>query len=72
MTPKVVIHLAELETIQTQQACWHPLLPHAVIAKKFPVRHRSNGKGIDISFADMALLSQSMSFIEFDDGLIVE
>jgi hypothetical protein len=72
VTPKVVIHLAALERIQMQQACWHPLLPHAVIAKKFPVRHRSTGKGVDISFADMALLSQSMSFIEFDEGLIVE
>ena len=54
------------------EACWHPLLPHAVIAKKFPVRHRSTGKGVDISFANMTLLSQSLSFIEFDEGLIVE
>jgi hypothetical protein len=30
------------------------------------------GKGLEISFADMVLLGQSMSFIEYDEGLIVE
>ena len=70
--PTIAIQLAKLEEIRTDQPCWHPLLPHAVIAKGFPIRDRMSGKGLDISFADMALLSQSMSFTEYDNGLILE
>lgn len=68
----LTIRMKEFEEIQIDRPCWHPLIPHAVIAKGFPIRHRKAGKGLDISFADMALLSQSMSFTEYDEGLIVE
>lgn len=70
--PKIAIRMANLEPLQTDQPCWHPLLPHAVIAKGFPIGDRMHGKGLEISFADMTLLSQSMSFTEYDGGLIVE
>jgi hypothetical protein len=68
----IAIRIAELEEIQTDQLCWPSLLPHAVIAKGFPIRDRTAGKGLEISFPDMAMLSQSMSFTEHDNGLIVE
>lgn len=72
-TPKnIAIRMAELEEIPRDQACWHSLLPHAVVAQGFPIRGRTAGKGLEISFPGMAMLSQSMSFTEHDDGFIVE
>jgi hypothetical protein len=68
----VSIRLAILEQIATEEYCWHSLLPHAVIAKGSPIRSRVVGKGLEISFANIALLAQSMSFTEYDEGLIVE
>ncbi|KAN0095173.1 hypothetical protein V8E51_015884 [Hyaloscypha variabilis] len=70
--PRIAICLEELQPLYIEEPCWHPLLPYAVIAKGFPIRERTEGKGLEISFADMALLSQSMSFTEYNRGLIVE
>jgi hypothetical protein len=70
--PHIGIQLLELERVQTNESCWHSLVPHAVIAKGFRIRKRTAGQGLEISFANMAMLSQSRSFTEFDDGLIVE
>jgi hypothetical protein len=71
-THRIAIRMAELKEIKTDQPCWHSLLPHAVIAKGFPIRERNSGIGLDINFADMALLSASMSFSEYEGGLVVE
>jgi len=70
--PSISIHLEQLRLFQNEGSCWHPLLPHSVIAKGFPIRERAVGKGLEISFADMALLSQSMSFNESGGGLVAE
>jgi len=71
-SPSIAICLEELKPLQREGPCWYPLLPHAVIAKGFPIRERTVGKGLEISFADMTLLSQSMSFTEYSQGLVVE
>ncbi|KAE9367993.1 hypothetical protein N431DRAFT_445061 [Stipitochalara longipes BDJ] len=68
----ISILLEELSPLRNEGLCWYPLLPHAVIVKGFPIRERICGKGLEISFADMALLSQSLSFTEHGQGLIVE
>jgi hypothetical protein len=52
--------------------CWHALLPHAVIAKGFPISDRKEGVGLEISFANMALLGQTQSFMELDGSLVLQ
>jgi hypothetical protein len=68
----IAIRLNELQPFQTGIACWHSLFPHGVIAKGFPIKGRRQGKGLEISVSDMALLSHSLSAVEFDGGLIFE
>lgn len=68
----ISVQLNELEALPPVKACWHPLLRHTALAKGFPIRSRLEGRGLEISFADMALLSHSLSFIEYDGGLVVE
>lgn len=41
-----------------------------MIAKQFTIASRYKGKGLEISFADMALLSKCLSFVEYENGLI--
>lgn len=75
-TSKKVISpkLQPLEPIQDSgEACWQSLFPYAVIATgPFPISERTEGKGLEISFGDMLLMSRSLSFVEFRGGLIVE
>jgi len=66
------IKAMEIQEIQASQACWHPLFPHAVIAKGFPYRSRIEGEGLEISFANMVHMSRGLGFIEFDEGLLIE
>ena len=40
------------------------------MAEGFPVTSRSEGIGLEISFADMALASRCLSLVEFDEGLL--
>jgi len=61
-----------LESLQSQHACWHSLFPRSVIAKGFSISSRKKGKGLEMSFADMALMSRSLTFVEYDGGLVVE
>ena len=68
----IMIKSMEIEEIETFRACWHPLFPHGVIAKGFPYRSRNEGKGLEISFADMVHMSRGLGFIEFSKGLLVE
>jgi len=69
---RIDVRLDELEEISEAQCCWHPLFPNAVIAKGFPVRDRVQGTGLEISFANMALMSQSLRIVEYDRGLVLE
>lgn len=66
----VKLSLNDLEANQCRQECWHELFPHAVVAKFFPIRNRQQGKGLKISFSNMALMSRSTSFVEFDTDLL--
>jgi hypothetical protein len=68
----IAIYLEDLELLRDGGPCWYSLVPHGVIAKGFPIRERTVGKGLEISFADMAILSQSMSFTESGGGFVVE
>lgn len=70
----ISLKLQPLEPIyESTGACWQILFPHAVLATgPFPIRERQEGKGLEISFADMSLMSRSLSFVEFKGGLIVE
>ena len=71
-TQNIAIQVAELKEIKSDQPCWYPLLPYTVIAKGFPIRPRTHGRGLEIDFANMALLSASMSFAEYGGGLVLE
>lgn len=51
-------------------SCWHPLFPKGVIAKGFPIAARTEGKGLEISFADMALITGCLGFVSHENGLI--
>jgi hypothetical protein len=62
--------LRDLEAISPSKSCWHALFPHGILAFGFPIRNRNEGIGLEISFADMAVASRSLSFIELNDGLI--
>ncbi|KAH8671855.1 hypothetical protein BGZ60DRAFT_514571 [Tricladium varicosporioides] len=66
------IYVSELEPLPVGQTCWHSIFPHCVIAKDFPISERVDGKGLEVSFQDMVLMSRSLSFVEFDGGLIIE
>ncbi|PQE23490.1 Ankyrin repeat-containing domain protein [Rutstroemia sp. NJR-2017a BVV2] len=50
--------------------CWRSLFPGMVIAYSFPVKKRFEGKGLEISFANMAMAARILSLIEFDEGLV--
>ncbi|KAL2064681.1 hypothetical protein VTL71DRAFT_3819 [Oculimacula yallundae] len=62
----------DLQVIIDDQACWHPLFPHTVLAEGYPIRDRVEGKGLDISFGNMAMMGQSLRLVEYDGGLILE
>jgi len=66
------IKAMEIQEIQASQACWHPIFPHAVIAKGFPYRSRIEGEGLEISFANMVHMSRGWDFVEFDEGFLIE
>jgi hypothetical protein len=66
----VVVKSGSLESAPPSKACWRSLFPYGVIAKGFPIRPRLEGKGLEISFANMALISRCLSFVEYENGLI--
>jgi hypothetical protein len=67
---KVVVKSGPLESVPPSKTCWRGLFPYGVIAKGFPIRRRLEGKGLEISFANMALISRCLSFVEYENGLI--
>ncbi|KAF4626150.1 hypothetical protein G7Y89_g12011 [Cudoniella acicularis] len=71
-TSKLSIRMSALEgTPQGGGTCWHSILPYGVIAKGFRIRDRKQGQGLEISFADMALLSHALDFVEVEGGLVL-
>jgi hypothetical protein len=62
--------LRDLEAMSPNKPCWHALFPHGVLAFGFPIRNRTEGVGLEISFADMAVASKSVGLIELNNGLI--
>ncbi|CZR67180.1 uncharacterized protein PAC_17079 [Phialocephala subalpina] len=70
--PKKVIQvtLSPLERITNPLTCWHSLFPHNVIAHGFAIRPRLQGRGLEISFANLAFASRCLSFVAYEDGLI--
>lgn len=69
---KIQIRLNDLEEIPSGKYCWHALFPHAVIAKTFPIRDRLRGKGLEISFPNMASMAQSTNLVECGGRLVAE
>lgn len=59
-----------LHAIPEGTECWHTLCPPMVTAQGFPVKQRSQGRGLEISFADMAKVAGCLSLATFDDGLV--
>lgn len=51
--------------------CWHSLFPHSVIAYNFPIRSRTQGIGVEISFETMIQLSGVDRPIEHYGNLIL-
>ncbi|TGO20990.1 hypothetical protein BPAE_0250g00020 [Botrytis paeoniae] len=51
-------------------SCWYILFPRMVVAQGFPVKQRSHGRGLEISFPDMALVTGCLSLVMFDGGLV--
>jgi hypothetical protein len=70
--PCITLALPPLLSLKSAGACWHTLFSHGVIAKGFSAAPRKEGKGLEISFADMAMLGKSISFVKYDGGLVVE
>jgi hypothetical protein len=62
--------LLDLEPVASDKSCWHGLFPQGVLAYGFPTRPRHGGLGLEISFAEMAIASRCLSFVEYDCGLI--
>lgn len=60
----------DLKLIKNPTTCWHSLFPHNVIVHGHPIRPRLKGKGLEISFANLAHASQCLSFVEYENGLI--
>jgi hypothetical protein len=52
------------------EACWHTLFPHGVIARGFPIRQRTKGRGLEIPISDMLRIGRCLSFVEYEGGLI--
>jgi len=52
--------------------CWHALFASQAVAEGFQIPKRNGGKGLETSFEIIAALSQSLNFIEIDDGLVAE
>jgi hypothetical protein len=55
-----------------EASCWQQLFKHTVVATNFPIPPRSQGMGLEISFADMTLLARSLNLVEYDMGLVAE
>jgi hypothetical protein len=68
----VYFKLEQPEVLVSPGLCWHVLFSHGVIAKGFPIRSRLEGRGLEINFADMALLAKCLSFAEYRDRLVVD
>lgn len=69
-----VISLApgELKLFSETISCWPSLFQNAVIAQGYPIPARSQGKGLEISFADMTNLARSLALVEVDGGLVLD
>jgi hypothetical protein len=61
-----------LEPIITSKSCWYPLFQNGVIAYGFPISPRSEGRGLQISFPDLVLLSKSQALVEVQGGLVLD
>jgi hypothetical protein len=68
----ISINLVPLETVKQNGSCWHGLFPRGVIAKNFPIPLRSDGEGLEIPFADLALVSGCLGLSEYKNGLVVD
>jgi hypothetical protein len=71
-TSRVSIQLEPLELIKSNGTCWHEIFHHGVIAKDFPIPPRTAGQGLEIPFADMALVCGCLGFVEYKQGLVVD
>jgi hypothetical protein len=69
---RIFIELDPLEPVQPNGTCWHEVFPHGVIAKDFAIPHRKVGQGLEIAFADMALVCGCLGIVEFKQGLVVD
>jgi hypothetical protein len=69
---RICIQLDPLEPVQPNGTCWHEVFPHGVIAKDFAIPHRKVGQGLEIAFADMALVCGCLGIVEFKQGLVVD
>ena len=64
--------LPPYDTRNDETSCWQKLFKHTVVATHFPIPPRSQGMGLEISFADMTLLARSLHLVEYDLGLVAE
>jgi hypothetical protein len=68
----ISIKLAPLNPVPPGGTCWHELFPHGIIATNFPIPSRCFGRGLEIPFADMALVCSSLGFVQYKNGLVVD
>ncbi|PQE19806.1 pfs domain protein [Rutstroemia sp. NJR-2017a WRK4] len=68
----ITLELSKLQEFAStsDSDCWRSLFPGMVIAYGFPVKKRFEGKGLEISFANMAMAARILSLVEFDEGLV--
>lgn len=69
---QIFIRLVPLDPVKSNGTCWHGLFPHGIIAKDFPIPFRISGEGLEIPFADMALVCGCLGFVEYKKGLVVD
>jgi hypothetical protein len=67
-----VVSPGDLIDKDSDESCWHALFKHQVIASGFPIPQRRTGKGLEISYANLVTLAQSLELVEYRDGLVAE
>jgi hypothetical protein len=71
-TTEVVMRYEHSPLHETEQTCWLPLFPGAVIASGFPIPERGNETGLKISLNLLAGIGGVQHTVEFQGGVVMK